>query len=128
MKKIVIFTLLVMGLAGCSTIGKFMPSNFDNVEYGKLVELNVLSTIHSKKEDWCNAGILNQMHYRAEYLRTYSTHRLNANITSIYEGIHGITKELKERENPSDAYCRIKRQSIQKITTETLAVFGSRKA
>lgn len=128
MRSAVLFVLLTFGLSGCSAIGKFIPSKFDNVEYGKLVELNVLSTIHNQKEDWCNAGILNQMYYRAEYLRTYSTHRLNANITSIYEGIHGITKELKERENPSPAYCKIKRQSIHKITTETLDVFGSRKA
>jgi len=128
MKSAVFFVLFTFMLAGCSALGKFVPSKFDNVEYGKLVELNVLSIIHGQKEDWCNKAILNQMNYRAEYLLTYSTYRLNDNITNIYKGIHDLTEELRVKENPSDAYCRIKRQSIQKITTETLEVFGSRKA
>lgn len=128
MKKIVVFALLVISLTGCSTLGKLIPSKFDNVEYGKLVELNVLTTAHVNAEDWCNKSIINQLNYRAEYLHTYSTYRLNANIADIYKGIYDLTQELKEKENPSDAYCRIKRQSIQKITTETLEVFGSRKS
>lgn len=120
--------MLVTVLAGCSSIGKFIPSKFDNVEYGKLVELNVLTTSHGGVEDWCNKAIINQLNYRAEYLHTYSTYRLNANIANIYKGIHDLTKELRAKENPSDAYCKIKRQSIQKITTEALSVFGSRKS
>lgn len=128
MKKVLVSFVLVAFLAGCSSLGKFIPSKFDNVEYGKLVELNVLTTSHAGAEDWCNKAIVNQLNYRAEYLHTYSKYRLNANIASIYKGIHDLTKELREKENPSDAYCRIKRQSIQKITTEALSVFGSRKS
>lgn len=128
MRSAVFFVLLTFMLAGCSALGKLIPSKFDNVEYGKLVELNVLTTAHVSAEDWCNKAIINQLNYRAEYLHTYSTYRLNANIADIYKGIYDLTQELKEKENPSDAYCRIKRQSIQKITTETLSVFGSRKS
>ena len=127
MKKALLGLVLVTFLAGCSSISKFLPSNFDNVEFGKLVELNVVAELKDPAEPWCNPVIINQMNYRSLWLVTYSKYRLNDNIAEIYKQIHGITKELKERENPSDAYCRIKRQSIHRITTDVLEVFGSRK-
>ena len=67
------------------------------------------------------------MNYRSFYLHTYSKNRLNENITEIYKGLHGLTTELVERENPSDAYCRIKRTNIHNITSSALEVFGDRK-
>ena len=126
MRSFIFFAMFTFLLAGCSALGKYIPSNFDNVEYGKLVELNVISTTVSGT--WCQKSTIQQMNYRAEWLKTYSKYRLNDNIAGIYEQIGSITKELNDRPNPSEAYCRLKRQSIQKITTETLEVFGDRKA
>jgi hypothetical protein len=121
---LVLASVLILG--ACSTIGKYLPSDFDNVEYGKLVELNVVSAMG---EDglWCMKPVLSQMNYRSFYLHTYSKNRLNENITEIYKGLHGLTTELVERENPSDAYCRIKRTNIHNITSSALEVFGDRK-
>lgn len=128
MKSFIALSLVVL-LSGCSVIGKFMPSNFDNAEFGKLVELNVVSmSVNPKAQDWCNPMIIGQMNYRAEWLHTYSKYRLNDNITAIYKGIHDLTSELIERETPSTTYCKIKRQSIHKITSDALEVFGSRKS
>lgn len=128
MKKLILGLVLVTFLGGCSSLGKFIPSKFDNVEYGKLVELNVIAISHGRTQEWCNASILNQMKYRAEWLHTYSKYRLNANITEIYKGLLDLTTELKDRENPSEAYCKIKRTSIHDTTTNVLSVFGSRKS
>ena len=115
--------LIVLAVSSCSTL---IPSKFDNVEYGKLVELNVVSAMG---EDglWCMKPVLSQMNYRSHYLHTYSQHRLNDNITEIYKGLHGLTTELVEKKNPSDAYCRIKRTNIHNITDNVLSVFGDRK-
>jgi len=115
--------LIVAAVSGCSSL---MPSKFDNVEYGKLVELNVVSAMG---EDglWCMKPVLSQMNYRSHYLHTYSQHRLNDNITEVYKDLHVLTTELVERENPSDAYCRIKRNNIHNITDNVLSVFGDRK-
>jgi hypothetical protein len=121
---LVLASVLILG--ACSTIGKYLPSDFDNVEYGKLVELNVVSAM-GEPGLWCMKPILSQMNYRAFYLHTYSDHRLNENITGIYKGLHDLTTELVEKENPSDAYCRIKRTNIHNITTSALEVFGDRK-
>lgn len=126
MKKALLGLVLVSLLTGCSTIGKLIPSKFDNVEYGKLVELNVISTM--APGGWCQESAIQQMNYRAVWLQTYSKYRLNENIAKIYEQIGDITKELNERENPSEAYCRIKRENIHKITAETLQVFGGRRS
>jgi|TARA_R110002074_G_scaffold280675_1_gene452035 hypothetical protein len=124
--KNILLLASVLILGACSTIGKYLPSDFDNVEYGKLVELNVVSAMG---EDglWCMKPVLSQMNYRSFYLHTYSKNRLNENITEIYKGLHGLTTELVERENPSDAYCRIKRTNIHNITSSALEVFGDRK-
>ena len=126
MVKNILVLASVLILGACSTIGKYLPSDFDNVEYGKLVELNVVSAMG---EDglWCMKPVLSQMNYRSFYLHTYSKNRLNENITEIYKGLHGLTTELVERENPSDAYCRIKRTNIHNITRSALEVFGDRK-
>lgn len=126
MVKNILLLASVLILGACSTIGKYLPSDFDNVEYGKLVELNVVSAMG---EDglWCMKPVLSQMNYRSFYLHTYSKNRLNENITEIYKGLHGLTTELVERENPSDAYCRIKRTNIHNITSSALEVFGDRK-
>ena len=126
MVKNILLLASVLILGACSTIGKYIPSDFDNVEYGKLVELNVVSAMG---EDglWCMKPVLSQMNYRSFYLHTYSKNRLNKNITEIYKGLHGLTTELVERENPSDAYCRIKRTNIHNITSSALEVFGDRK-
>ena len=126
MVKNILVLASVLILGACSTIGKYLPSDFDNVEYGKLVELNVVSAMG---EDglWCMKPVLSQMNYRSFYLHTYSKNRLNENITEIYKGLHGLTTELVEREKPSDAYCRIKRTNIHNITSSALEVFGDRK-
>ena len=126
MVKNILVLASVLILGACSSIGKYLLSDFDNVEYGKLVELNVVSAMG---EDglWCMKPVLSQMNYRSFYLHTYSKNRLNENITEIYKGLHGLTTELVERENPSDAYCRIKRTNIHNITSSALEVFGDRK-
>lgn len=126
MKNILIGLFAVLTV-GCSSIGKFVPSEFDNVEYGKLVELSVLSLSHGSTEEWCKSSMISQMNYRAEYLHTYAKHRLNDNIVEIYKGIHDLTLELKEKENPSEAYCKIKRTNIHNVTNNVLSVFGDRK-
>ena len=112
-------------LSSCSTIGKYLPSDFDNVEYGKLVELNVVADM--PQNDWCKKSTISQMNYRAKYLHTYAQHRLNDNITEIYKGLHGLTEELVNKEEPSQAYCRIKRTNIHDITSNILGAFGDRK-
>ena len=124
MKYFLIGTLALL-LSSCANVGKYLPSEFDNVEYGKLVELNTIAIMPSKS--WCNPSSLNQMNYRARYLHTYARHRLNSNIADIYAGIHGLTNELVERNEPSEAYCKIKRTNIHNITTTTLETFGDRK-
>jgi len=79
-KNILIGALLIV-TAGCSSLGKYLPSDFDNVEYGKLVELNVIANM--PQDDWCKKSTISQMNYRALYLHTYAEHRLNDNITEI---------------------------------------------
>lgn len=124
MKYFLIGTLALL-LSSCANIGKYLPSEFDNVEYGKLVELNVISIM--PQSSWCTKSTLSQMNYRAMYLHTYAEHRLNSNIVDIYAGIHGLTSELVERDEPSEAYCKIKRTNIHDITSTALETFGDRK-
>lgn len=121
----VLLGTLLLALSGCANIGKFFPSEFDNVEYGKLVELNVIANM--PQDDWCKKSTISQMNYRALYLHTYAENRLNDNITEIYKGLHGLTEELVNKEEPSQAYCRIKRTNIHDITTNILSAFGDRK-
>jgi len=120
MKHLVLLPLLF--LAGCN----LLPSDFDNVEFDRLASLNVMS-IHPVTDDWCRESELKRMNYVSYILKIYSKYRLNANIAEIYSEIHSLTAELAEREDPSNTYCKLKRNNIHKATTKALEVFGGRK-
>jgi len=66
-KNILIGALLIV-TAGCSSLGKYLPSDFDNVEYGKLVELNVIANM--PQDDWCKK-INNQPNELQSFIFTY---------------------------------------------------------
>lgn len=124
MKKSFLTLMLcsVFVLAGCASSLNRLPNKFDNVEYRDLVELNVLS----KWSDTCKSSELKRMDYLGKILSTYSSNRLNADIAEIYSEISRLTSELRERENPSDAYCKLKRDNISETTDRALEVFGER--
>lgn len=116
----VLLTLTV--LSGCG-IMNYIPEDYDGNEFMKLAELSVLSEI----SEGCDPAELKGMRYQSAVLLKYSTYTLKENIAEIYYGIHSLAVELDDRENPSAAYCRIKRQNIAKLTNEAMAVFGERK-
>jgi len=126
--KVLITLLFILSLSGCAVANKYMVSPFDNVEYGKLVELNTTaSTPNGPEKSWCNSLELQMIHYYAKYLATYSKHTLNSNIANTYQEIYSLSEELYTRKNPSNAYCKIKRNNIFKVTTSALEVYGDRR-
>ena len=123
--------LTAVYLSSCSIIDK-IPDKFDNQEYAYLVELNVTST-HSST---CDIEEIVYMDHLAAVLEKYSEHTLNKNTTEIYAEIRSLTRELVsradarelvDRASPSEAYCKLKRNNISKVTNETLSVFGNRR-
>lgn len=120
MKYLIVTTLFLLTSCG------LLPSKFDNVEYGKLIELHVASSTPVVGDDWCRSADLNRLQYLSSQLKVYSNYRLNKNIASIYNEIDKLVIELKDRENPSPAYCKIKRQNISKVTENAIKVFGKR--
>ena len=116
-----------MLLAGCANVAKWIPSDFDNVEFGKLAELHVLASEPLNGVNWCGSADIGMIHHHAKILSVYSEHRLNDNIKQIYTAISDLTQELKNKKEPSNMYCKIKRQGIANITEQALATFGERK-
>ena len=114
--------LAVAILSGCSLLDK-IPDKFDGQEYVYLVELNVASS-HSST---CERTEIVYIDHLAAVLEKYSEHALNKNTAEIYAEIRSLTRELVDRASPSEAYCRLKRNTISKVTNETLSVFGNRK-
>lgn len=114
----VVGTFLLTGCAGLNVL----PNKFDNVEYRDLVELNVLS----KWSTSCVQTEIDRMAYLGKILETYSTGSLNNNVAEIYKDISSLTTELKTRENPSELYCKLKRNTITEATDKAIQVFGGR--
>lgn len=127
-KKMLLTTCMVLGLVSCTAITDLLPSDFDNVEYQMLVELNVIAKSPLVKDDaWCHPSHISRMSYLSHQLTVYAKHRLNPNINKIYNTINDTVFELKQKEDPSNAYCKIKRNTIYKMTDDTMKVFGQRK-
>ena len=123
-KHFLAITLTVsLFLVSCSNLGKYVPENFDGNEYMKLSELSVMSTISES----CNSMELAAMGYHSAVLMKYSEGTLKENIADIYAGIHTEIVQLSERENPSPAYCKIKRNNITKLIDQAMDTFGDRK-
>ena len=121
MKKGIIIVGIVLSLAGCANIGNLVADKFDNVEYGKLVELNV-DAITS--EGRCP---LSQDTYKNSlWLKIYSAGTMNDTSTDLYKELHGLVEEFYNRENPSEVYCKLKWENIVKATDDAIALTGSR--
>lgn len=122
MKKILSIAIVSsILLSGCAGLNR-LPNKFDNVEYRDLVELNVLS----KWSTTCNQAELDRMSYLGNILETYSAGTLNNDVAEIYKEISSLTAELKTRENPSEVYCKLKRNTITESTNKAIEVFGGR--
>lgn len=117
---VAVFVILLM--TGCGTI-KYIPENFDGNEYMKLAELSVLSSLSES----CDGIEVASMRFNSAVLMKYSEGTLKENIADIYAGIHAETVQLNERENPSPAYCRIKRNKIGALVDSAMDTFGDRK-
>lgn len=117
MKYNIIITLTLL-LSGCGLI----PSKFDNVEYMHLVYLNLASD----NQDGCNHIENESMVFYSKFLYTYSEHTTNENIHKTYGEILSLAQELAKRENPSDAYCNIKKKTIKDLTSKAIEVYGGR--
>lgn len=109
-------------LVGCAGSLNRLPSKFDNVEYRDLVELNVLS----KWSETCASPELERMDYLGRILATYGSNALNDDIGEIYTEVSSLASELRARENPSPAYCKLKRTNISEATDRAIEVFGGR--
>lgn len=117
--------LFVISITSCS-FGQFIPSGFDNVEFDRLAELNVISKPSSDKQEWCNKEKIERILVQSEVLSVYSRYTLNSNIAEIYKEINDLADEMSQKETPSAMYCKLKRQSIHDITEKALEVFGGR--
>ena len=128
MKKVLVTIGLIFAVAGCTSISDWIPEKYDSVEFSRLAELHVITTssLTTGEDVWCHPAELSVIHYHAEVLSVYSKHTLKENIAEIYSGIADLTEELIERDEPSEAYCKLKRRNIAELTERALEVFGNR--
>ena len=121
--KVATAVLLTVVLTGCAGFSlNQLPNKFDNVEYRDLVELNVLS----KWSETCSPTEIERMDYLGNILKTYSKGTLNDNVAEIYSEVSSLTSELRARENPSQIYCKLKRENITIATEKAIEIFGGR--
>lgn len=121
--RIIGFLFVAIMISGCANFKDYVPEDFDGNEYMKLAELSVVADL----SDTCNGMEMTSMKFYSAVLMKYSEGTLKENIAEIYAGIHALTVEISERENPSPAYCRIKRANISTLVDEAMDTFGDRK-
>lgn len=109
-------------MTGCGSL-KYMPENFDGNEYMKLAELSVMADLSPT----CDGIELASMRFNAAVLMKYSEGTLKENIADIYEGLYSEIVQLSEREKPSAAYCKIKRENVSNLIDQAMDTFGDRK-
>jgi hypothetical protein len=126
MKKVLMIIPMLLVVTACQGLSKYIPSGFDSAEYNRLAVLKVLSD-NPTLNNYCNTDDLNKIKFETQVLQVYSENALNTNIADVYTEIASLASELSDRQDASQAYCRLKRQNITEATDRALAVFGRRK-
>ena len=121
MNKTIGVVLSLFILTSCS-VANLIPNKFDNAEYSALVRLGVVA--ENTKD--CDVDYINVAWFESAFLDKYAEHTMNETNQRIYAKINELVEELKNREDPSPAYCRIKWGNISKVVEEALSVSGSR--
>lgn len=119
--KNIVMSIGILLLSSCAVMD-LIPDKFDAVEYGALVNLGVIA----ENSTDCDPMKMESAWVQSAFLEKYSEHTMNDNNHQIYVQIHDLVSELKKRQEPSPAYCRIKWGNISTIVEEALAVSGSR--
>ena len=125
--KSIALVMVTLMFAGCTNLGNWIPEKYDAVEFNRLAELHVISS--GKVRDdmvWCLPSELKYIRYNSEVLAVYAEHTLKERIAEIYTEIADLATELATRKDPSEAYCRIKRNNISELTYRALEVYGQR--
>jgi len=118
---IVLATTLL--LSGCGTLMNLFPDRFDNVEYARLVDLNVYAKI-SKNGVTCQRP--DEAYRSAKFLEVYSQGTMNETNQTIYSEISSLVTELYQRNDPSPAYCKLKWKNVETATNDAISLSGAR--
>jgi hypothetical protein len=121
LQKFIILSVAFL-LAGCSTIASWIPDKFDNVEYERLVQLNVTVDMVSG----CDQDNIQDMLYNSRILKKYSQGTLGKDASVVYAEINSLVEEMNNRENPSVVYCELKRKNIRTLTEKAIDIYGNR--
>ena len=121
--RLSIILLSTLALSGCGSLMNLFPDQFDNMEYAKLVELNVAASIH-KNGITCQRP--DETYRTAKFLEVYSKGTMNETNQNIYVEIGSLVTELYQRNDPSPAYCKVKWGNIEKATSEVITLSGAR--
>lgn len=114
---------LVVALSGCSALTNLIPDRFDSMEYAKVIELNIAANMNSR------AGVCvlpDEAYATAKFLEIYSKGTMNQTNQAIYGEVSSLVEELYTRDNPSDVYCKLKWQNIEKATNQAIELSGAR--
>jgi len=118
---IVLATTLM--LSGCGSLANLFPDQFDNMEYAKVIELNVSASIN-KNGKTCQRP--DDAYRTAKFLEVYSKGTMNETNQTIYTEVGSLVEELYTRENPSAVYCKLKWGNIEKATSDVITLSGAR--
>lgn len=108
-------------LSGCISSELRPNANFDNNEYSELVRL-----YNETDSNNCSQSEIESIYTRSKFLVSYAEFALTNNEYVIYKDLHSLVKELKDRKNPSNAYCKIKTRNINNTVREMFYVFRKR--
>lgn len=121
MNKTIGVVLSLFILTSCS-VSNLIPNKFDNAEYSALVRLAVVA----ENTKACDVDYIDVAWFESAFLDKYAEYTMNETNQRIYSKINDLVVELRNREDPSPAYCRIKWSNISSIVEEALDVSGSR--
>ena len=92
MMKGFIIGFMVITIGACSNLGNLIPNKFDNVEYGSLVRLGVI-TENAKK---CDGSLVMSAWGESAFLEKYGKYTIDETNQKIYVKINDLVEELRD--------------------------------
>jgi hypothetical protein len=130
--KLILVSSAAVTLTGCAAIDAYFMSKYDNNEYALINKIRTLSEIYAKD---CSYNDLSSRNFNTIYnisteLSNYSEYLpRNKEAVNISQNILALAKQgtdLYSNGTPSEGFCKLKLQQINRAATTAQQVIGKK--
>jgi hypothetical protein len=133
MKKLLIATIVMLSLSGCSLLDAYLMTHYDPNEYKLITDVRsqALTYKNDCDDQTASKANANKIAYDTQLFAMYSEYiPRNKELVGSSKDLHAIARGLADQYNKSDkvspAFCKIKFDTLEKSANKMQTVIAGR--